>query len=171
MVAAARMAPINEYVGGPGLSTKDAKLLAALVTSIEEKSGRLNTEELLKEVVARSRPKTSPTHHLFEWDVHKGHALYLMERARQLVMHVKVILIESPEKPVRAFPVVITGGKRGPLAMQRVLDNRDLLAALLEQAKADLEAWQRRYEQLRHIAGLRGVFVAVQKATGKGRKS
>lgn len=152
-----------EYVGGPGLSTKDALLVGALITRIQRENARLSTEELLREMIARSRPAESDTHHLFEWDPVKGHALYLMHRARTLVMSVRVVNEEKPEMRVRAFPVVIAEGKRGPMAIKRVLDSRDLTVALLEQAFADLEVWKKRYEQLRELAELRPVFEAEPK--------
>lgn|GEM_PF-2222118 len=157
----------DEIVGGPGLSKKDAEILSALITSIQRELGHLTTKELLEAVISRSRPKKSPTHHLFEWDPVKGHAIYLIERARQLIMRVRVIFAEAPKSPVRAFPIVTTNGKKGPIPMHRALDNRDMMASLLEEAKADLERWTRRYEQLRDLTELRGVFAAVSKATKK----
>ena len=170
MVAVAKTLELDEYVGGPGLSNEDARILGALVDNIQRERGHLKTEDLLTLVVDRSRPKNSPTHHLFEWDQAKGHALYLLDRARKLVMSVNVVLVEAPETPVRAFPVVIVDGNKGPAPMQRVLDSADLMQALLEQAKADLETWRRRYERLQTVAQLRGVFRAVDRATKKGRK-
>lgn len=160
---------VSEYVGGPGLSDKDAQLVGALITSIQRERGRLSTEELLEAVVEESRPARSPTHHLFEWDPVKGHALYLLDRARTLVMAVKVVFADAPKQEVRAFPVVISGGKKGPIAMQRVLDDKDLMAALLEQAKADLDVWRRRYERLRDLAEMRGVFAAVERVVKRKR--
>lgn len=167
--AAENVTAVDEYIGGPGLSDKDAKLVKVLVTEIQHDLGRLSTEELLTEVIARSRPRRSPTHHLFEWDQAKGHALYLLERARRLIVAVRVIFVETPDKPVRAFPVVITDGKKGPMPMRHVLDDRDLTAALLEQAKTDLEVWVRRYDRLRHLAVLKGVFQAAKAATRRRR--
>jgi len=173
-MAIAELTRTSEIVGGPGLSDKDAQLVSALIEGIHREMGHLSTEELLTEVVERSRPKKSETHHLFEWDPAKGHALYLLERARKLVMSVKVIFEEMPKEPVRAYSTIITEGKRGPVATERVLQNRDLMAALLEQAKADLETWSRRYDRLRKVAQLKGVFAAVERATkrgGRGRSS
>jgi hypothetical protein len=124
--------------------------------------GRLTTEELADELVRRSRPKRSETHHLFEWDAQKGHAIYLVERAKSLIMKVKCCFVEAPDEPVRSFPVVVSDGKKGPIAMQEVIGSRELMAAVLEQAKADLETWSRRYERLRRVAELRGVFGAIK---------
>ena len=169
MTAATKPA-LDETVGGPGLSDKDARLLSDLVEDIWSRRGHLKTDELLQAIINRSRPKSSATHHLFEWDQAKGHALYLLERARQLVMRVNVVFVDAPETPVRKFPVVIVDGKRGPTPMQRVLDSADLMQALLEQAKVDLETWRRRYERLQTVSQLRGVFRAVDRATKKRKR-
>ena len=86
----------------------------------------------------------------------------LVERAKSLIMKVKCCFVEAPDEPVRSFPVVVSDGKKGPIAMQEVIGSRELMAAVLEQAKADLETWSRRYERLRRVAELRGVFGAIK---------
>jgi hypothetical protein len=85
-------------------------------------------------------------------------------------MSVNVIFSDRPAAPVRAFPVLITEGKKGPVAMRRVLDDKDLMAALIEQAKADLETWRRRYERLCKHSELKAVFVAIDRARGRAKK-
>jgi hypothetical protein len=157
--------PKVAYRGGPGISKKEAELTSEALTAISKEKGRLDTGEQIDEFIARARPKSSPTHELFEWDLAKGHALYLKERARNLITGVYVVFEDAPQEPVRAFPIVTHQGKRGPLPMQRVLSNKDLTKAMLEQALADLEHWQRRYDRLETIAKMRGVFAAIKKVT------
>lgn len=161
--ARAVAAEIEEYIGGPGLSNNDAQLLGDLVASIQRSRERLSTAELLRVVIAKSRAKASPTHHLFEWDLAKGHAIYLLDRARQLVASIRIRYADKPEEPVRAMQIVVLDGKRGYVPMGQVLQSRDMTAAVLEQAKADLEMWRKRYERLRDLAALRGVFAAIEK--------
>jgi len=155
---------IEEYVGGPGLSTADAQLMGALVTSIQRQNARLDTTEILRLVIAKSRPKSSPTHHLFEWDQAKGHALYLMDRARTLVRTIRFVPSETPDEPMQAFPILLTEGKRGPVAMHQVMQSKDMMTAVIEQAKADLVTWRRRYDHLRRVAKMSGVFAAIDGA-------
>ena len=169
MVAAA-LPEADEIIGGPGVSNADALLIETLLRQIRREQGHQSSEDLFSEVIERSRPTKSPTHHLFEWDPRKGHKMYLLERARRLVMAVRVVFVERPkESPVRAHPVVVTSGKKGPMPLREVLKSSDLTAALLEQAHADLERFQRRYAQLERLAAMRPVFTAIKK-TLKQRK-
>ena len=122
-VAAAKT---DEVFGGVGLSDADARLVDDLLRTIVRDRGHLKTKDLLKEVIDRSRPESSPTHHLFEWDPVKGHALYLLERARRLVMEVRVVFVEAPKAdPVRAWPVRVKDGARGPMPMRQVLGDKE----------------------------------------------
>lgn len=155
---------VAQHCGGGGMSHKDAKLMHDLLEAIGRDKGHLATKDLYAEVVARSRPRSSPTHHMFEWDATKGHALYLLERARQLVMRVQVVFVDAPTERVRARPIVVVEGKRGPVAMERVLSNRDMVAQVLGQAKSALDSWRYRYKQLRHLSELSGVFDAIDVA-------
>jgi hypothetical protein len=158
----------DEILGGPGLSNKDAQLVSRLLRSIRRSRGQLKTEDLLKEVIARSRPKSAPTHHLFEWNAAKGHALYLLERARRLVVAVRVVFIEAPEAPpVRAYPVRVIDGNRGPMPMREVLSNKEQAQALLEEALELLERLRVRYA---HLTELNGVFRAMDKVMRRRRK-
>jgi hypothetical protein len=156
----------QKYLAVGGLSPKDAQLVGELVVQIEREIGRVASKQLYNEFVNRSRPPNSRTHHLFEWDLQKGHELYLLSRARKLISCVQIIIEELPEKPVRAFPVVINDGLSAPTPMRRVLDDRDMLLSLITRAKDDLERWKFRYEQLRRVGELKGVFHAIEKATG-----
>jgi len=161
MVAATNMPAADTILGGPGLSNKDACLVDAMLRSIRGDRGQLKTEDLLREMIARSRPKSAPTHHLFEWDLAKGHTLYLLERARRLVMAVHVVFIEAPKAPpTRNFTVVVTNGNRGYAPMREVMSNREQAQALLEEALADLERLRRRYG---HLKDLNSVFRALDR--------
>ncbi len=149
--------------GGPGLSDADALLVKALLDQIRDERGHLSSREVHEEMIARSRPTDSPTHHLYEWDPAKGHALYLLDRSRRLVMSVRVRFVDAPAMPVRAFPTIVTQGERGPAPMQEIRANEHLMASVIEDAKKTLRMWQRRFEAFRHLGELSGVFLAVDK--------
>jgi hypothetical protein len=158
----------SSFVGGPGISNADAPKVAAALKAIESEKGRLDFNEQAEALVERSRPKNSPTHHLFEWDAKQAHELYLIQQARHLIMSVRYVVPDghhgkSQGEVVRAFPVVVTGGKKGPFPMARVMRDQSLMDALVEQAKADAVSWSRRYEKLRGFGELKGVFEAVDK--------
>ncbi len=160
-------AKASSYVGGPGISNSDAPKVAAALRAIERDRGRLDFNEQAEALVERSRPKNSPTHHLFEWDANKAHNLYLVQQARHLIMSVRFVTPPGHGKQkgelIRAFPVVTTQGKKGPFPVVRVMKDESLMAALVEQAKADAVSWARRYEKLREVGDLKGVFEAVEK--------
>lgn len=154
---------ITEILGGPGLSTADAKLVKDLLMAIRHEMGHLTSREVHEEMIKRSRPEDSPTHHLFEWDPIKGHAIYLIDRARHLVMTVRAVFVDAPQKPVRAFTTVLLDGKRGPVPMPEVRRNEYLMLAVIEEAKQGIRIWRKKYENLRTIAELSGIFEAVDK--------
>jgi len=156
----------DDYSGSGSLSDKDAKIVQRTLTSIREEKGHLASKELYKEFVRRSRPPSSATHHLFEWDMAKGHALYLLERARKVVMEVRVHFVDAPAvEPMRQFRIVTMDGKRGPAPMREIISKPEMMAHVIEEAKASLETWRMRYRQLEKLAELREVFKAVDKAT------
>jgi hypothetical protein len=154
---------MEEYSGNGGvLQAKDAKLLNALMQEIRAERGHIKTGEFHEEIIERCRPKRSPTHHLFEWDLATGHKLYLLERCRQLVMRVSVTFERSP--PTRAWRGVVIEGVRGPAPIKQIISQAELMQAVLDEAKSALEAWARRYEHLKQVAELRHVFAAIETA-------
>jgi hypothetical protein len=151
----------EEIVGGPGLSNKDAKLLHELVNQIRKDRGHLKSEDLFEEIIKRSRPKKSPTHHLYEWDLEKGHALYLLERTRRLVMKVEIIFAKMPK--TRAWRGVVIEGVRGPAPIQKIISVDHLFESVLDEARAALEMWARKYKELENLAEFRDVFQTINK--------
>lgn len=151
-------------LGSPGLSSRDAPVVKQTIDRIIAERGRLSSRELQDELIKRSRPAGSPTHHLFEWDAKKGHAIYLRDRAYQIIASVRIVLVAAPKTKLRAFPVVVSAGKRGPMAISRVLSDRALTEAHLEEAKQQARQWADRYRQLSEVAAeLKPVFRAIAK--------
>lgn len=157
-----------EIEGGPGISKRDAILVADAMRRIEREEGRLDFVEQSDALVERSRSAKSPTHHLFEWDADKGHAIYLRDRARALISFVRVRFVSMPETKLRFFPVVVSGGKRGPMPLPSVMRDDALMRSLVERAKREAVQWAERHRDLRHIAELAGVFSAVGIMEPKG---
>jgi hypothetical protein len=164
--------PPFEVVGSAGLSKKDAIAASQTLLEIEREQGRLSTEEQLDALISKSRPKDSPTHHLFGdlWDPSKAQIYALRQRARHIVMAIRVVFEDRPEIPVRAFPTVVVKGKKGPYPMQKVFGNKELTAAVVEQALLDLQNWSRRYDRLREVLALAPIFSSVDRATKKRGK-
>jgi hypothetical protein len=150
------------------LSKAEVMAVGTLLEDITSRPGA----DAKAELVARSKPKNSETHHLFEWDDTKAGHAYRLSQAADLIQAIEIVF-EDGETPVRAFPSISVGdGERDYMPMQRVLSNAELTQQLIYEAKQDAEAWARRYEHLRHCAELHGVFRAVDqvvKTRGKKR--
>src|ERR1700680_2105178 len=107
MTAAKKIIAVSdETLGGPGLSNADAKLTAELMRQIRHDLGHINSKVFYMEMIERSRPKRSPTHHLFEWDPTKAHETYLYQRAGDLFRYVHIIFHEAPKIKERFARIV-----------------------------------------------------------------
>jgi hypothetical protein len=160
--------PEFETIRSRHLSKEDSEAVQEILD--EEMAGnRLGTRDARLALIRRSRPKSSPTHHLFEWDVKKQQAEYLLARAGEIIRSVVVVFAELPEVPVRRYHTVVVSGKRGPYPIEKIRGAPEMMQAVLEDAKLDLESWRRRYETLRKHAELSGVFVAIN-SMGKKRQ-
>jgi hypothetical protein len=111
-------------------------------------------------VVADAEPPASPLHALFEWDDATAAAAYRLHQARQVISAIRVTSVAPMQRePVPAFVRVTTTAATGhyqPIWV--VLQNRDQRQVLLARARAELEAWRRRYANLRELADM---FAAI----------
>lgn len=140
------------------LSAKDTAALVTVITKLTEKDGAKVPEGLVR----ASKPESSPTHHLFEWDDTKAGALYRLEQAARLIRSIDIRFTEDSE-PVRAFPSVRFGTERHHVPMQKVVTNKEMMSALLEEAKHEAAEWARRYDRLKSVSELKGVFREIQR--------
>jgi hypothetical protein len=152
------------------VSKKDLPVVLQTLEEITKGRGkkRLTTAEQAKALVDKSRSASSPTHHLFEWDDKKAAERQRLDHAMDIIMSIEVTIDEQP--PMRGYVPVLLDDKRGYYPMLKVLENKDLITAHVAEAKEDLARWKRRYENLRHVAELSGVFVAIESATEPGKK-
>ncbi len=163
------MSAEDTYVGRR-ISDGAAKLIYDEMARIREELGHITSTDVSEELVRRARSKTSPIHHLFEWDGEKAAHEHRLTQARGYIRAVYVVFKELPEQPpVRAILNVVADGKRGPMPTRRVLQSADLTQQVLEKALEDLETWRRRYETLQALAELRDVFEVVKRALKRTR--
>jgi hypothetical protein len=149
---------------GGALRAADVPVVVELLDEITGRDRRrLSTTQCAATLVERSRPKSSPTHHLFEWDNDKAADAHRLEQARDIIRSVTVVFEDAPEHVVRAYPVVNTGGVRGPRPMARLLSEPEVMAELVAQARTDAVAWAKRWARLRDVAELRSVFAEIAK--------
>lgn len=118
-----------------------------------EDAGNLTPQAL----VDASRPEDAPLHAAFEWDDAIAAERYRETQAGYIIRSIEVTSEEIKE-PTRAF-VSITARRATPYAsIEHVMARSDSRAILLDQARMELEAFKRKYQQLTELAG---VFAAI----------
>lgn len=126
-----------------------------------EANGLLNPRDVVE--WARSHPK-SALHAKFNWDVEAAAMEYWLIQARKLIVSVTVVPVENT--PIQMYVSLKSdrnteGGYRQTV---KVLSNADMREQLLQQAFADFEYWQQKYQTLAELAP---VFEAAKRAKSK----
>jgi hypothetical protein len=164
---------LDQFVGTPGrLGTQGAKLVVNACRKIA-KGRRLSASEEARAFVEYSRPKSSPTHHLFGrlWDDAAAAEQARLQHARRLIVSVRVVLHEEPTKPpVQWKPIVVRGGVRERPEIREAMADQDAMAQIVDRALADALAWARRHARLVEVAALQPIFDAVEKAAAGVRR-
>ena len=154
-------------VSARGITIADAKVAKALLDNIQKRLGHVDTLTVAADFVEKSRPKSSPTHHMFEWDDRKAAAKQRIAHAHQIIIAIRVTFVERPDAPVRAFPILVSNGVRGPIPIQKVMASPDLTKSMLDQALKELATFKRKYEGL---ADLKDVFASIEKVLASKRQ-
>lgn len=128
----------------------DANVAAEVCAKLEAE-GRLNAQNL----VDVSRDKDAPLHDMFEWNDTVAAEKYREEQAKKIIRSI-VYTVEDKPITVRMF------GSVGPKVYERterIMSDEDKRRSLLNAAKAELEAFERKYQTLTE---LEGVFTAIR---------
>ena len=154
-IFATRYAPKS----GAHIKVKDAILLGNVMERLES-GNRLQPSEL----VAAARPKRSPIHHLWNWDVQAAAEAHWLNRARyfmkSIVLHIEYDTGETED--VRAFHVVRVaedeeseeeGPERRWLTLAHVQEGDSYSEDVVATATAELAAFNRKYKQYRRVFG------------------
>lgn len=127
----------------------------------EENSGILRAEDVVK---SASR-KNSPLHSSFTWDDSEAAHQWRLTQARQLIRVTVTYIGDAKQQvPMRVFVSLSTdresegGGYRSTVS---VLANKNFRQQMLEDAVADMERFEKKYETL---AELTEVFDAMRRA-------
>lgn len=138
---------VKTYMARPGsmMSHDDARRVG---TFIDKEFGErtFTPQELLE----KARPEKSPIHGDFDWDRDVAAEKWNLQQARQLIA--SIMLVEetkSGEVTTRAFHHVVERsltGKASVYVADHVVWQEPYLAAqVIERAKREFTAWQRRY--------------------------
>ena len=104
-----------------------------------------------QQILDKARDKTTELHKCFEWDNAVAAEKYRLQQARTIMCHL-VIEDDKPEdeRPVvRYFYNIGTSEGYKPTAV--IIKNLDEYGALLEQAKRDLKAFEKKYHGLTEL--------------------
>lgn len=144
----------------------NAQSIGEALESIRVKAGG---ELEPRDVVNAARDKGNPLHIHFEWDDRVAAEAYRVDQARNIIRIVRVVDDEASEGTSRAF--ISVNGKNGVSyrAVDDVKASQDLQEAVLEQAEKDLEAFERRYKELKDICAI--VKSAREKVQARRRRT
>lgn len=128
-----------------------------------EHEGRLTP----RAVIEAARNERSPLHRHFEWDDAVAAEAYRLDQAREIIRVVRVQDDDGAE-PVRAFLSIADKDGTSYRSVSDVRQSADLQLAVLRQAERDLEAFERRYQDLTDICNMvRAARSALQKRRAK----
>ena len=113
-----------------------------------------------EQVLEKAKNKRTELHKCFEWDDTVAGEKYRLIQARDVIRHFVIVhkTSDDEEKKVRQYQITT---KKNTYEPTRVfLHKPDEYTALLERAKAELEAFKQRYEML---AELEEIFAEIDR--------
>jgi len=130
--------------------------------ALRKKGGGVLTPEA---VLADAKAKASPLHAHFDWDDTVAAHRYRLIQAGQLIVRVKVTIEPRTQRDVQVDVQMYeqTGQEQGERVYRHIADiatNEEYYAELLDSAKKELQAFQRRYQSLKE---LRALFEQIEK--------
>lgn len=131
--------------------TGDANVAAEVCAKLEAE-GRLNAQNL----VDVSRDKDAPLHDMFEWDDSIAAEKYREEQAKKIIRSI-VYAVEDKPITTRMYPSM---GSNTYQHIERVMQSDEKRKYLLKTAKAELDAFKRKYQILTELSE---VFAVIDK--------
>ena len=131
--------------------TGDANVAAEVCAKLEAE-GRLNAQNL----VDVSRDKDAPLHDMFEWDDSIAAEKYREEQAKKIIRSI-VYMVEDKPITTRMYPSM---GSNTYQHIERVMKSDEMRKYLLKAAKAELDAFKRKYQILTELSE---VFAVIDK--------
>lgn len=126
---------------------------------IERRDGVITADAVLQSAT----PSSSPLHEYFEWNNTEAAKKYRLWQARMLIRSVSVVYEEDGTGRynrgfVNLSVVTEEGASRGYIGIARAMNDTELRAQLLEQARQEAVDWRNRYRNLNELAA---VFDAI----------
>lgn len=133
----------------------------ALASVADEQGGRLTP----RMVVEAAKTKDHPLHRHFEWDDAVAADAYRLDQARNLIRLVRVEDAGASDPQPRAFLSISDDQGVAYRPLEAVRKSSDFQQALLAAAERDLEAFERRYRQMKDICEI--VRTARERIVGR----
>lgn len=153
----------DEFVALKGAKDADPQIIGEALEAISAAHGGLLTPEA---VVANARAENSPLHRHFEWRDDVAASLYRLDQAREVI---RVVRVDEGDEQPRAFLSISDKGGTAYRSLSAVRGNSQLQLIVLRQAERDLEAWERRYQDLKDIC--EAVSVARAKVAARRKEA
>ena len=137
-----------------------------------ERGGWISPHDLVED----ARPADAPLHPAFEWDDAKAAERYRVEQARTLLQ--RLVVVRDDGEQVQAVVSLHrarddwgwTHREASYTGFDVIAADPDLTDELLEQARADIDAFVARYEQFRALLGVarqaRGISRELSRMSG-----
>jgi hypothetical protein len=133
------------------------KIGEALDAVAKANGGRIEPEA----VVEAARDPANHLNKHFEWNDTKAAAAHRLEQARGIIRIVRVENEDSESGTCRAFFSITDERGRAYRPARAVISSASMMLALRKRAKAELEAFQTRYKEIKEISP--EIDVAIRK--------
>ena len=155
---------------GAGFANTEAQKIGEAVE-------RIGDQVTPDDVVDAARAKRSPLHHLFQWDDTLAAVRWRRQEARNILNHLAVVVTmpDGVQQPIKAFHSMSwkqnedDGTTRRYVHVSVVKASPDIADDVIDRARVELGAWQRRYHDYREFFG--SVFSAIDDAVGASNGS
>lgn len=149
----------------PGANA-DANAVGAHIEMLREQfKGEITPEDVLND----ARNPNSPLHSFFEWDDSAAAEQHRLAQARGLIRSVVAIYVseDKPATRVRAYVHVNEPGAPHYRETSHAMSAAKTREMVLRRAWSELQAWRKRYADLKEFAGLVEVIDDVAKKLPK----
>lgn len=147
------------------LPKRGSRLNKAQAQMLGEVIERLRTQgdgDIARAIVDAARSPRSPLHDFFEWDDTKAAEAFRRSQARQYVRSIEVKITRmGTTLQTRAFVPTYREGGGEVTSIGTALNDVDMMRRLLSEAQREADVFRRRFETLRSLAELSGLFAAL----------
>lgn len=134
-----------------------AEEVGRIFEEIEKRDGAITPEAVVEE----ARPEDSPLHDDFEWNDTEAARKFRIDQARKMIS--LVIRVADDKPPVRGYVNVERGVNKGRyMSIQKVVEDGDLWAVVLANARRELQIFtskNRRYKQFAKLIAAMDEFL------------